>query len=197
MPGRRGGGGGGGDGRGALAPSFLGNLVHTFDFLYELSHSRSRNTCKNVTFSTFLMDFQSFKGLKFHIFFEGTCPGPLAYDCLHVRVQNPPPPLLPPPPPHSTRKRTGKCLFREPRRAVHLVNTIRRNIKFTDDASLRSGRELVSWGSEYPFEWYESGNLHACKLSYSIFIELFIDSDNKRGPNTEMNAPRSGLNTSH
>ena len=41
------------------------NSVHTFDFLYERTHSRSRHTYKNVTFSKFPMHFQSFKGLNF------------------------------------------------------------------------------------------------------------------------------------
>ena len=34
-------------------PPLLGNLVHTFDFLYERTHSRRRNAHKNVTFQDF------------------------------------------------------------------------------------------------------------------------------------------------
>ena len=48
----------------------------SIDFVYELTHSRSRNTHKSVTFSKFLMHFLPFKGLKFHTFSGGTCPGP-------------------------------------------------------------------------------------------------------------------------
>ena len=40
-------------------PPHLGNLVRTFDFLYERSHSRKRN--KNVISSNFLMHFQPFR----------------------------------------------------------------------------------------------------------------------------------------
>ena len=41
-------------------PSLLGNLVHTFDFFYEHTHSRRWNANKNMTISKFLMCFKPF-----------------------------------------------------------------------------------------------------------------------------------------
>ena len=38
---------------GTWAPPLLGNLVHTFDFPYERTHSRRRNAHKNVTLSPY------------------------------------------------------------------------------------------------------------------------------------------------
>ena len=61
-------------GRGWGRGGTLGQLVHTFDFLYEHTHSRRRNAHKNVTFSNFLMNFQPFKRLKFHKCSGGSCP---------------------------------------------------------------------------------------------------------------------------
>ena len=49
------------------APSQLwGNLVHTFDYLYERTNCRRRKAHKYVPFSKFLMHYQPFEGLKFH-----------------------------------------------------------------------------------------------------------------------------------
>ena len=39
-----------GGGVGGFSPQLLANLVHTFDFLYERTHSRRRNAHKNGTF---------------------------------------------------------------------------------------------------------------------------------------------------
>ena len=49
-PGVHGGGGGGGRGAWVPPPPSLDNLVHTFDFLYEHTHSRRCNAHKNMTF---------------------------------------------------------------------------------------------------------------------------------------------------
>ena len=44
----------------ALGSPLLGNLLHTFDCLYERIHSRRRNAHQNMTFSEFLMHSQPF-----------------------------------------------------------------------------------------------------------------------------------------
>ena len=68
----------------------FGQLRPSLIFFTNVPHSRRRNSHKNVTFSKFLMHFQSFKGLKFPKFSGGACRrNPLAYDWLHVRVQLP------------------------------------------------------------------------------------------------------------
>ena len=67
-----------------------GNLVHTFDFLHKHTHSRRGNAKKNVTFSTIVMHFQPFEGIKCHKFSGGAwLRAPLANGCSHVRVQPP------------------------------------------------------------------------------------------------------------
>ena len=43
----------GGGAGGFYSPPLLSNLIRTFDFLYEHTHSRSRNTHRNVTFSKY------------------------------------------------------------------------------------------------------------------------------------------------
>ena len=59
-----------------LPPLLLGYVVHTFDFLYERTHSRKRSAYKNVILSKCLMHFQPFQGIKFYTFSGGTCPPP-------------------------------------------------------------------------------------------------------------------------
>ena len=58
--------------RGTDGFTLLVNLIHKFfsshwpfEFLYERTHSRPRNSHKNMTFAKFLMHFQPFKGIKF------------------------------------------------------------------------------------------------------------------------------------
>ena len=64
-----------GEGGWGIAPHpLLGNVVHTFDFLYKHTHSRKWNAHKNVTFSKLLMHFQLFKGPKFQKIFQGSMP---------------------------------------------------------------------------------------------------------------------------
>ena len=87
----------------------LGNLVHTFDFPYERTHSRRRNAHKNVTFSKFPMHLQLFRRPKFQRFF-GEHTGP-TYSSLRLltaivfSIHAPPPP-----PPHTHTHTLQKAL---------------------------------------------------------------------------------------
>ena len=71
----------------------LDNLVHTFDFLYDRTHFRTRNAHKSVTFSKL----------------SNTLPATLLKDCLHVCVQHPSP---------HTHTHTHPCINR---RATHVT----------------------------------------------------------------------------
>ena len=61
-------------------PTF-GQMVHTFDFLHECTHSRRRNAHEIVTFFEISNGAQSS-----HIFRRSMPPVPLSCDCLQVRV---------------------------------------------------------------------------------------------------------------
>ena len=59
---------------GLIEPPLLGNSVHTFDFIYEPTHSRTRNAHKNVTLSKFPAFTGIFQGPIFHKCSGGACP---------------------------------------------------------------------------------------------------------------------------
>ena len=82
----------------------LGNLVHTFDFPYERTHSRRRNAHKNVTFSKFPMHLQLFRRPKFQRFF-GEHTGP-TYSSLRLLTAIVFSIHAPPPPPTHTHTHT-------------------------------------------------------------------------------------------
>ena len=94
----------GGGAGGALAPPFLGNLVHTFDFLFELPFQKTKRSQKHLIFKISNAFPAIIKGLKFRRFSGGACRTPLAYDCIQYMFTFSPPL-------HWTRSRGSCTLF--------------------------------------------------------------------------------------